>query len=94
MKIDVNSPTAPQMQAERSPKQTSASLAASGSSETDDRTTLNSSGNSIQRLTTQAMQSPEIRQDKVDSIRQAVDSGQYQVDPAKIADAMIANEGE
>jgi flagellar biosynthesis anti-sigma factor FlgM len=35
------------------------------------------------------MSSPEIRQDKVDSLTQAVNSGTYQLDPAKIAASML-----
>jgi flagellar biosynthesis anti-sigma factor FlgM len=35
------------------------------------------------------MSSPEIRQDKVDSLTQAVSSGQYQLDPGKIAASML-----
>jgi flagellar biosynthesis anti-sigma factor FlgM len=94
MKIDLSGPAVTQLQAEQSPKQTSTGLADSGLSETTDRATLNSGGTSVQLLTKQALQSPEVRQDKVDAIRQSISSGQYQVDPAKIADAMIANEGE
>jgi flagellar biosynthesis anti-sigma factor FlgM len=63
-------------------------------SEAGDRTTLNSDGKSIQLLTKQALQSPEVRQGKVEAIRQSVSSGQYEVDPGKIADAMIASEDE
>jgi flagellar biosynthesis anti-sigma factor FlgM len=35
------------------------------------------------------MSSPEIRQDKVSSLQQAVSSGQYKLEPDKIAGAMI-----
>jgi flagellar biosynthesis anti-sigma factor FlgM len=94
MKSDVKSPTGPQMQSERSTKQTSVGVTGSDLSEAGDRTTLNSDDNSIQLLTKQALQSPEVRQGKVEAIRQSVSSGEYQVDPGKIADAMIASEDE
>jgi flagellar biosynthesis anti-sigma factor FlgM len=94
MKIDVNSPIVSQMPAERTPKQVSAGITDKGVSETGDRTTLNSTSSSVQLLTQQALQSPEVRQDKIDAIRQSISSGQYQVDPAKIADAMIASESD
>jgi flagellar biosynthesis anti-sigma factor FlgM len=35
------------------------------------------------------MNSPEIRQEKVDSLTQAVSSGTYKLDPGKIAASMI-----
>lgn len=47
-----------------------------------DTVTLNS-------LTAKALHQPEIRQEKVDNLRQAVSSGEYKVDSQKIADAMI-----
>jgi len=40
-------------------------------------------------LTSQAMNSPEVRQDKVDALRQSVNSGEYQIDPTKIAGAIV-----
>jgi len=40
-------------------------------------------------LTAQAMQTPEIRQDRVTALRAAVRDGSYQLDPGKIADAML-----
>jgi len=92
MKIDANGPITNQIQTERNPSQKPDGIASTGSSEASDRTTLNSTGNSVQLLTNQALQSPEVRQDKVDAIRQSVSSGQYKVDPGKIADAMIAGE--
>jgi flagellar biosynthesis anti-sigma factor FlgM len=45
-------------------------------------------------LASQAMNSPEIRQDKVDSLRQSVSSGSYQVDATKIAGALVESNGE
>jgi len=43
----------------------------------------------ISTLTAKALQMPEVRQDKVDSLRQSVSGGQYEVDPYAIADAMV-----
>jgi len=44
---------------------------------------------SISALTAKALQMPEVRQDKVDSLRQSVSSGQYELDPTMIAAAMV-----
>ena len=43
----------------------------------------------LSALATQAMATPESRQSQVDSLRQSVSSGQYQLDPNEIADAML-----
>jgi flagellar biosynthesis anti-sigma factor FlgM len=44
---------------------------------------------SVNSLVSAALTSPEIRQDKVDSLRLSVSSGQYELDPAKIAASMV-----
>jgi len=44
---------------------------------------------SITGLTTQALGTPEIRQDQVDSLRPMVLSGEYRLDPGQIAGAML-----
>lgn len=59
------------------------------SAEDGDRTTLTSGSGSVSPLVTQAMSSPEIRLDKVQSLQQAINSGRYQLDPYQIAGAMI-----
>jgi negative regulator of flagellin synthesis FlgM len=58
----------------------------------EDRTTLTSSSASVESLVSTAMNSPEVRQDKVDSLRQAIASGQYQLDPAAIASSMLKDQ--
>lgn len=34
---------------------------------------------------------PDVRQERVDPLKEAVDAGSYPVDPAKVANSMIAN---
>lgn len=43
----------------------------------------------IQSFATQALTTPPIRQEKVDALRQAIASGNYVVEPEKVADAML-----
>ena len=93
MKIDVNSPVASQFPPDRGAKQVSNSGLASTQSAIEDRTTLHSDSTSVQALTTQAMNSPEVRQGKVDALSQSVKSGGYQVDATKIAAAIVESEG-
>ena len=44
----------------------------------------------VQALAAQASLLPEIREEKVQSLRQTVQSGQYHPDPEKIASALVA----
>jgi negative regulator of flagellin synthesis FlgM len=55
----------------------------------EDTTTLSYDRANIGALTSQAMSAADVRQDKVDTLRQAISSGQYEVAPDKIADAML-----
>jgi flagellar biosynthesis anti-sigma factor FlgM len=61
---------------------------------TQDRTTFHSDSLSVQSLTSQALNSPEIRQDKVDTLSQSVSSGTYPLDSTEIAGAIIDSNGK
>ena len=89
MKIEANSPAAIQLPVDRSAKQVLNNSLTGTQGATEDRTTFHTDSKSVQALTSQAMNFPEIRQDKVDSLRQAVSSGTYHVDATKTAEAMI-----
>jgi flagellar biosynthesis anti-sigma factor FlgM len=56
---------------------------------TEDRTTLASGSTAVDSLVSQAMNSPEVRQDLVQTLQQAIQSGQYKLEPDQIAGAMI-----
>jgi flagellar biosynthesis anti-sigma factor FlgM len=60
----------------------------------DDRATLSSDTTSVSSLVSTALNSPEVRQGMVDSLRQAISDGQYQVDPASIAAAMVGGSSQ
>lgn len=90
MRIDLNQAAASQIANETAPKQVNAEdFAASDPGSAGDRTTLTSTQQSLNALVSAAMNSPEIRQDRVDSLKQAIDNGTYELDPAKIASSMI-----
>ncbi len=55
----------------------------------EDKATLSSDSVSISTLANKAMEHPEIRQDKVDAIRQRIESGSYKIDHGKIADVIL-----
>lgn len=90
MRIDLYNSAASQVGNQADPKQVkSQSAPASELADGGDRTTLTSGSGSISSLVSEAMSSPEIRQEKVASLQQSISSGQYKLDPGQIAGAMI-----
>jgi flagellar biosynthesis anti-sigma factor FlgM len=62
-------------------------------SATGDWTSFHSDSLSIQSLTGQALNFPDVRQGTVDALRLSVGSGQYPVDASKIATAISNSQG-
>jgi negative regulator of flagellin synthesis FlgM len=90
MRIDLTNSSASELTSELSSQPVSTPSAAStGKAATEDRATFTSDSVSVNSLVSTALNSPEIRQDKVDTLRLAVTSGQYELDPAKIAASMV-----
>jgi negative regulator of flagellin synthesis FlgM len=71
------------------PATTSSSLAAAPAA-TQDRTTLSTSSSAVSALVSQAMASPEVRQDKVNALKQQIASGTYVINPSKIAQGIAS----
>jgi flagellar biosynthesis anti-sigma factor FlgM len=91
MKIEVNSPTVSLPSVDRGAKKVSTSALGGAQDATQDTTTFHTDTLSVQSFTTQALNSPEVRQDRVDALSQAVKSGKYNVDSTKTADAILGN---
>jgi len=87
MRIDLVSSAASQIASESG--QAAGAQNASVQPREDDHTTLVSDSGSVGALVSQAMSSPEIREDKVAALQQAISNGKYELDPAKIAASMI-----
>lgn len=47
----------------------------------------------VQALVAEAAQLPEVRQEKVNALRQSVQSGDYKPDPAQVAGALVSHLG-
>jgi flagellar biosynthesis anti-sigma factor FlgM len=94
MKIDVQSPSVSQLPVDHSTKKLSNNGPAGIQSATEDRTTFQSDSAAVKDLTSQALNSPEVRQDQVNALRQSVNSGEYSVNATKIAAAIIEAEGK
>ena len=54
---------------------------------------LSTGSEAMQTLKAQLDKVPELRQNKVDSLKQAIADGSYQMSPQKIADAMLGDGG-
>lgn len=90
MRIDLTQATASQLASEPNPKPVSASQAtvpdlAAG----EDRTTLSSTQQSVSELVNSAMSSPDIRDEKVDALVQAINADKYELDPKQIVASML-----
>jgi flagellar biosynthesis anti-sigma factor FlgM len=89
MKIDLNSPAVSLTSVDLGSKKVSTGGLSAAQGTTEDRTTLRTDSSSVQTLTSQAMSSPQVRQDKVDALSLAVSKGEYKPDSAKTANAMV-----
>jgi negative regulator of flagellin synthesis FlgM len=90
MRIDLSNTTASQLSSELNAKPVTAQNATqSGGVNGEDHATLTSDSTSVGSLVSTALSSPEVRQGKVDSLRQAISSGQYAIDPPSIAASMV-----
>jgi negative regulator of flagellin synthesis FlgM len=90
MRIDLYNSAASQIASEQSSQQvTTPNSALSSQADSEDRATLTSDSTSVGSLVSTALNSPETRQDKVAALQQAISSGQYELDPGKIAASMV-----
>jgi len=69
---------------EKTPK-----AATSDAAHPQDRISFSSERMSLSSLQAQALQTPEIRQDRVASLKDAISKGEYALEPDKIAEAML-----
>jgi flagellar biosynthesis anti-sigma factor FlgM len=90
MRIDLyNSATTELASEQASKKAATGNSASSGLSSAEDRATLTSDSTSVGSLVSTALRSPVVRQSLVDSLKQSVNSGEYQLNPAKIAASIV-----
>jgi flagellar biosynthesis anti-sigma factor FlgM len=92
MKVDLNGLTGPTLDGVKSPQRTPSEATSAASAEPtvgEDAATVSVGSASVNSLVAKALDAPAIRQDKVEALCQAVQNGEYEVDPAQIAEAMI-----
>ncbi len=94
MRIDLNygpqaASESDRIRAQNPPAADSASAAKTGAAE--DQAQLSGAHVQVEALAAQASQLPEVREQRVQALRLAVQSGQYQSDPQKIAGALVTH---
>jgi flagellar biosynthesis anti-sigma factor FlgM len=94
MKVDLTGLTGSTIDSVKSPPRTPAEANPASSVGTEpaiaeDAATLSVDSARVNSLVAKALDSSEIRQDKVETLRQAIQNGDYKIDPAQIAEAMI-----
>lgn len=57
----------------------------------DDKVSLSQASKDLQTAKNAVAQSPDVREDKVSSIQQAVEQGQYHVPTSKVADSFVGS---
>jgi flagellar biosynthesis anti-sigma factor FlgM len=87
MRVDLNAISLNSV--EREDKTKKAGGKAASAANVEDTASLSVDTLSISSLEAQALATPEVRQDKVDALRQSIQNGQYQVDPEQIAQAIL-----
>lgn len=92
MKVDLSNLAASQIPTDRGAKQVSSGSLNSAQATTEDRISFHSGTLSVQSLTSQALNSPSIRQDKVNALSQSVSTGAYKPDANSTAGAMIEHD--
>jgi flagellar biosynthesis anti-sigma factor FlgM len=89
MRIGLNTPDTQSVSTEQAKKPSTAVTNQPEVSSSADKNTLSQDRVTLSALASQALGMPEVRQATVDSLRQSVSSGQYQLDPNDIADAIL-----
>jgi len=89
MRINSNQPIASQLVTESTVRSAKSSQTSGAASSAQSDVSFSGDTANVGGLTALALQTPEIRQDRVGALREALRNGSYQIDPGKIADAML-----
>ena len=93
MRINLNPSSMPELErssGSASTSKTGEGTAGANSSVADDVAHLSTGSDSVQALKAQLASVPEVRQPRVDALRQAIADGSFKVSPERIAEAMTS----
>ena len=91
MRIDLNIAQLSGMERDDNTARKPGSKASSATS-IEDTTSLSTDSVSLSSLETRVMAMPQLRQDKVDALRLAIQNGDYKMEPAKLAQAILGQD--
>jgi flagellar biosynthesis anti-sigma factor FlgM len=91
MRIGLNNPDPQSISAEQAKKSSTTATSQPEPAKVGDTATPSQDRVTLTALASQALGLPEVRQGQVDSLRQAINNGQYHVDPQEIADAILSS---
>ncbi len=74
---------------ERDDKTRKAGSKAASAPSVEDKASLSTDALSVSALEAQAMNTPPVRQDKVEALRQSIQNGDYRIEADKIAHAIL-----
>jgi len=89
MKIELNNSTPDPIVTAQGKNHSSSAATSSVHGAGEDTASLSFDHASVGSLVSQALASPQVRQDKVDALRQALSTGQFKIEPDKIAEAIL-----
>lgn len=96
MRIDLNPSPMPELERSNGSAnagKTGEPIAGANSSADEDVAQLSTGSDSVQALKAQLDSMPEVRQQRVDTLRQAIANGSFEVSPQRIAEAMTSGSG-
>ena len=95
MRIDLNHESQPLAESSRSSAQRATAAAASAAATQalggEDQAELSGAHAQVQALVAQAAQLPEVREERVQALRQAVEHGSYSTSPEAVAGALLTH---
>ncbi len=94
MRIDLNPSSMPELERSNGSAnagKTAETIAGANSSVADDVAQLSTGSDSVQLLKAQLGSVPELRQPRVDALRQAIADGRFKVSPQRTAAAMMSD---
>ena len=91
MRIDLNHEPQQVSETNLTNAQNVSTRSSAGNGLGDDQAQLSGAHAQVEALAAQASQLPEVRQERVQALRQAVQGGQYRASPEQVAGAMFAH---
>lgn len=89
MRIGLNTPDPQAAATERTKKSAGSGAAPTSASRVEGKQDFTEDRVTLSALASKAMETPEVRQEKIDALRQSISSGQYQLDSNESAEAIL-----